>query len=100
MNPDFVDVTIQSYRHRYGNASGDADHDELEARLAAQPSIGIPAIVLHGECDGVGPPAQSETASRHFSGPYERIVVPVAGHFLPREAPSAVVDALRALGGR
>ena len=96
-NPDFVDVTIQSYRHRYANAPGDPACDELERRLALQPAIGVPSIVLHGECDGVGPPQQSADASRHFSGSYERKVVPVAGHFLSREAPQAVVDAVLAL---
>lgn len=98
-NPDFVDVTIQSYRHRYASAPGDPAYDELERRLAAQPSIAVPAIVLHGACDGVGPPAQSENAARHFGARYERKVVPVAGHFLPREAPMAVVGAVRGLGG-
>lgn len=96
-NPDFVDVTIQSYRHRYGNAPGDPACDELERRLALQPVIGVPTIVLHGECDGVGPPAQSAGAARHFSGPYERKVVPVAGHFLSREAPGVVADAILSL---
>jgi pimeloyl-ACP methyl ester carboxylesterase len=97
-NPDFVDVTIQSYRHRYGNAPGDPAYDALEKRLEAQPLIVVPTIVLHGECDGVGPAAQSEGAARHFNGRYERKVVAVAGHFLSREAPHAVVDALLALG--
>jgi pimeloyl-ACP methyl ester carboxylesterase len=96
-NPDFVDVTIQSYRHRYGNAPGDPAYDELERRLALQPAIGVPAIVLHGECDGVGPPEQSAGAARHFSGPFERKVIPVAGHFLSREAPQAVADAILSL---
>ena len=54
-NPDFVDVTIQSYRHRYGNAAGDPAYDALEARLAGQPAIDVPTIILHGEEDGVGP---------------------------------------------
>ena len=96
-NPDFVDVTIQSYRHRYGNAPGDPAYDDLERRLAAQPPIAAPTVVLHGECDGVGPPQQSADASRHFSGSYQRKVVPAAGHFLSREAPQTVVDALLAL---
>ena len=96
-NPDFVDVTIQSYRHRYGNAPGDPAYDDLERRLATQPPIAAPTVVLHGECDGVGPPEQSADAARHFSGSYQRKVVPVAGHFLSREAPQAVVDALLAL---
>src|SRR5947199_7164738 len=34
-NPDFVEVVIQSYRHRYGNAPGDPAYDASEAKLAA-----------------------------------------------------------------
>ena len=96
-NPDFVDVTIQSYRHRYGNAPGDPALEPLEQRLAERPPITVPTIVLHGACDGVGPPEQSENHARHFTGRYERRVVPVAGHFLSRETPDAVVQAVRDL---
>ena len=98
-NPDFVDVVIQSYRHRYGNAPGDPAYDATEAKLAAQPPITVATIVLHGEADGVGPPAGSEAAARHFTGSYQRRVIPVAGHFLPREAPEAVVAAIKELSG-
>jgi pimeloyl-ACP methyl ester carboxylesterase len=96
-NPDFVEVTIQSYRHRYGNAPGDPAVEQLERQLAAQPPIAVPAIVLHGEADGVGPVAGSAGHARHFTARYERRVVPAAGHFLSREAPDAVVQAVRDL---
>jgi pimeloyl-ACP methyl ester carboxylesterase len=96
-NPDFVDVTIQSYRHRYGNAPGDPALEPLEQRLTEQPPITVPTIVLHGACDGVGPPEQSERHARHFTARYERRVIPVAGHFLSRETPNAVVQAVRDL---
>jgi pimeloyl-ACP methyl ester carboxylesterase len=98
-NADFVDVTIQSYRHRYGNAPGDPALEHLEARLAERPAITVPAIVLHGACDGVGPPEQSEAHAHHFTARYERRVIPVAGHFLSRETPDAVVQAVRDLLG-
>ncbi len=98
-NPDFVDVTIQSYRHRFGNALGDPAFDDIEWQLAAQPPIAVPAIVLHGACDGVDPAEQSEGAARHFTARYERRVVPHAGHFLSRETPEAVVEAIRDLAG-
>jgi len=98
-NPDFVAVVIQSYRHRYGNAPGDPRYAAVEARLAARPTIAVPTIVLHGAADGVGPAAGSEGHARYFTGPYQREVVPVAGHFLPREAPEGVVSAVRELGG-
>jgi pimeloyl-ACP methyl ester carboxylesterase len=96
-NPDFVDVTIQSYRVRYGNAPADPAFDEIERRLAAQPPIAVPTIVLHGERDGVQPPELSAGAAKFFTGRYERRVVPVAGHFLSREAPETVIQAVRDL---
>ena len=96
-NPDFVDVTIQSYRHRYGAAPGDPAVEPLEQRLAGQPKIEVPTIVLHGAADGVGPPENSEHHARHFAAGYERHVVPLAGHFPSRETPGPVVQAVRDL---
>jgi pimeloyl-ACP methyl ester carboxylesterase len=98
-NPDFVDVTIQSYRHRYGAAPGDPAVEPLEQRLAGQPKIQVPTIVLHGAADGVSPPTNSEHQARHFAARFERHVVPVAGHFLSRETPEPVVQAVRDLLG-
>jgi pimeloyl-ACP methyl ester carboxylesterase len=93
-NPDFAEVSVHSYRHRYGNAPGDPALEYFEVRLAEQPPIAAPTIVLHGAEDGVYPPQESAQAHAHFTGSYERRVVPVAGHFLPREAPEEVVSAL------
>jgi len=93
-NPDFVEVVIQSYRHRHGAAPGDPALDAIEAQLALQPPITVPTISLHGECDGVGPPDSIDHHTRHFTGPYQRRLIPIAGHFLPREAPGAVVRAI------
>jgi hypothetical protein len=47
-NPDFVDVVIHSYRHRFGNAPGDPTLEEIEQRAAAGPPITVPAVVLQG----------------------------------------------------
>jgi pimeloyl-ACP methyl ester carboxylesterase len=93
-NPDFVSVVIHSYRHRFGAVPGDAALEAIEERLAARPPIAVPTIALHGASDGVHPPQETEAHARFFSGPYERRVVPVAGHFLPRETPDAVVQAI------
>ena len=92
-NPDFVDVTIQSYRHRFGNAPGDPALAPIEQRLAARPTIAAPTIVLHGEANGVGPPETSAGHARFFTGPYQRRVIARAGHNLPQEGPEAVTAA-------
>jgi pimeloyl-ACP methyl ester carboxylesterase len=96
-NPDFVDVVIQSYRHRFGYAAGDPAFDATERLLAAQPTIPVPTIVLHGAGDGVGPHETSAKHARFFTGPFERRVIPVVGHNLPQENPAAVVAAIRDL---
>lgn len=92
-NPDFVDVVIQSYRHRFGYAAGDPALEEIERALAGRPSIGVPSVVLHGGYDGVTPAVGSEDLSR-FTGPIRREVVPGVGHNLPQEAPAAMVRAV------
>jgi pimeloyl-ACP methyl ester carboxylesterase len=99
-NPDFVEVVIQSYRHRYGYAPGDPLLEPIEAQLAAQPPIGVPTLNLHGADDGVTPLASDDWAAPHFSGPYERRVIPGVGHNLPQEAPAAVVTAVADLLAR
>jgi pimeloyl-ACP methyl ester carboxylesterase len=98
-NPDFVAVTIQSYRHRFGYAAGDPALEPIEQRLATQPAITVPTIVLHGASSGIQPPAGSETHARLFAGPYQRRVLPKIGHNLPQEAPQAVAEAILELAG-
>jgi pimeloyl-ACP methyl ester carboxylesterase len=96
-NPDFVDVVIQSYRHRFGLAPGDPAVEKTEERLAARPPITVPTIVLHGHANGVLPVASSERDRRYFTGRYERRVIASAGHNLPQEAPAEFADAVLAL---
>jgi len=96
-NPDFVEVVIQSYRHRFGYAAGDPAFEATERLLAAQPKIAVPTIVLHGAGDDVDPPEISAKHARFFTGAFERRVVPVVGHNLPQESPAAIVAAVRDL---
>ena len=98
-NPDFVEVVIHSYRHRHLNAPSDPRFTEVERRLASRPPITVPSIVLHGADDTVGPPYRSEGEMTQFTPGTARRVVPKAGHFMPREQPGAVVEALLALLG-
>ena len=95
-NPDFVEVSIHSYRHRWGNAPGDHRYDEIEARMAKLPRIGVASTVLHGANDGATFPETSAGKERYFTGPYKRLVVGGVGHFIQRERPNAVVEAVLA----
>ncbi|MDN3565405.1 alpha/beta fold hydrolase [Paeniroseomonas aquatica] len=93
-NPDYVATVIQSYRHRFGYASGDPALEPIEAALAAKPAIPVPTICLHGAGDGVGPVQSSAGHARHFTGSYERRVIPLVGHNIPQEAPAEFAKAI------
>lgn len=97
-NPDFVEVVIHSYRHRNGNATGEARFVEMEQRLARRPKIEIPSIVLYGGDDGIARPAPDSGQERSvFTSLAARRIIAGAGHFLPRENPAAVASALMEL---
>lgn len=93
-NPEFVEVVIHSYRHRFGYVPGDPALDEVERRLATKPSIRVPTIAVCGGDDGVAPPRGKDPHVARFSGRYERRVLPGIGHNIPQEAPEATVAAL------
>ena len=96
-NPDFVDVAIHAYRHRYGLVPGDPAAEDTERRLSAQPRISVPTIVLHGGDDEVTPVTGSEHHDRFFASTYERRVIPRVGHSLPQEAPDEFAAAVRSI---
>jgi pimeloyl-ACP methyl ester carboxylesterase len=92
--PDFVDVVIHSYRHRFGLVPGDPALEDVERKLAAQPDIAVPSVILEGEDDGVTPPHEPPPRFTALRG-HQR--VPGAGHDLPQEAPDAFASAVLAL---
>jgi pimeloyl-ACP methyl ester carboxylesterase len=93
-NPDYVDIVIHSYRHRFGLVPGDPAYADLERRLAAQPVIQVPTITLDGDADGVVPATDGSAAAAKFGGFRAHRIVPKAGHNLPQENPGAFVEAV------
>jgi pimeloyl-ACP methyl ester carboxylesterase len=89
-NPDWVDIVIHSYRHRWGFAAGDRRYEELERRLDPAPVIGVPTLLLHGAGDACNDPSVSEGKEHFFAGRYVRKLLPGIGHFPQREAPDEV----------
>ncbi len=96
-NPDYVDVVIQSYRHRYDLADGDPQYADLQRRLAALPVISVPAITLDGEGDGVIPATDGAASAAKFTGRRTHRIIARAGHNLPQEEPEAFAAAVMEL---
>ncbi len=91
-NPDFVEVVIHSYRHRYGLVEGDPAVIEIENRLQRQPDISVASITIDGDVDGVDTGTQHHAAK--FKGRHEHRVFRDAGHNLPQEKPEQWVQAI------
>jgi pimeloyl-ACP methyl ester carboxylesterase len=96
-NPDYVDVVIHSYRHRFGHAAGDPRYADLQRRLASQPPIAVPSITLDGDRDGVLPASDGSASASKFTGRRIHRIVPGAGHNVPQEAPEAFSAAVMEL---
>ena len=95
-NPDWVDITLHSYRVRWGNAPQDPRFAELEERMKKHPIIEAPTVQLHGADDGasLADAATAEEQAKSFSGGFRREILPGVGHFVPRERPEAILRAI------
>lgn len=97
-NPDFIAVTLHSYRHRHGLAPGDPAYSETERRLAALPPVRVPAVTLDPLDDGVMAPGHSARGQGdRFPARVAHREVAGAGHALPQEAPDAFAEVVEAL---
>jgi pimeloyl-ACP methyl ester carboxylesterase len=96
-NPDYVDVVIHSYRHRFGLADGDPQYADIQRRLAARPVITVSAITLDGDGDGVAAATDGSAQAARFTARRAHRVIPRAGHNLPQEEPEAFAAAVMEL---
>lgn len=90
-NPDWAEITLHSYRVRWGLAPRDPAYDTLEARIAADPTIHVPTLMIQGGADPCTLPVTSEGKEKLFAGRYERHVLADVGHFPQRQDPKGVL---------
>jgi pimeloyl-ACP methyl ester carboxylesterase len=93
-NSDWAEITLHSYRVRWGLAPRHPAFDGLEARIAADPVIRVPTLVLHGGADPCNDPVTSEGRESLFAGTYRRRVLDGLGHFPQRQGPKLVAAEL------
>ncbi|KAI8671923.1 Alpha/beta hydrolase [Fusarium sp. Ph1] len=96
-NDDWAPISIHAYLQRWGETTGAAEHQELEEQLFQNPPVQVPTIMLQGENDSDNLPATSEGKEQLFLQSYARHIVPGVGHFIPREAPEQVLNAIQQL---
>jgi hypothetical protein len=78
------------------NAPGEPRFLDMERRLAEQPPVTVPAIVLAPGATGLGgrPSPNAAGDQRRFTNLKARRIVEGAGHDLPAQKPEAVSEAL------
>jgi pimeloyl-ACP methyl ester carboxylesterase len=88
-NPDWIEVTLHSYRARWDEAEPDPRSRWLEDRIRATKTLSLPALYLQGAVDGVNPPSASKDVPGKFTGPFAFVTLAAVGHFPQRENPQA-----------
>ncbi len=95
-NPDFVDVAVHSYRHRFQLAPGAPEYQGDEAGIAGLPQIHVPTIAISALDDGLREPKPTREHAAHFSRLVDDVRLHV-GHNPPQEAPEDFVTAVARL---
>jgi len=94
-HPDWIATTLNGYRLRWlPQEPRDPSFDPLRRRLSEIEKISVPTLMIQGGSDFCDSPKESEGQEKYFTGGYRRIVIDGAGHFVHREAPQAVAEAV------
>jgi pimeloyl-ACP methyl ester carboxylesterase len=94
-NPDWVATVISGYRG--GAPNIDPDDAQRQQATMRFPQIRVPTLNLQGANDGVDLFADTQLGQEKFYvGGLDTRVLPNCGHFLHREHPDAVAQAIRA----
>jgi pimeloyl-ACP methyl ester carboxylesterase len=93
-NPDWLAITLSSYRGRWREEPRDPRYDVLRQKIAATERLNVPTLMIQGAADGTVLAKSTEDKDRYFTGGYRRLVLDEIGHFPTREAPDAVADAI------
>ncbi|MBY4206386.1 alpha/beta hydrolase [Rhodococcus fascians] len=96
-NPDFVDVSVHSYRHRYGIEAGDIAYAATQDLLTRQPAITVPTVVIDPTEDTVASLYGRPDHAAHFTDLIDVRQVE-CGHNPPQELPGQFADAVMTLG--
>ena len=85
-NPDFVDIVIHSYKHRYGLVDGDKSYSNIENKLSLTPNIKVPTITIDGLMNGVREPKREKNIKK-FTNLIKHKLLKNVGHNVPQESP-------------
>lgn len=94
-NPDYIPVVLDAYNRNPAAIISDPRAAHLEPLISASPRVTVPTVVLLGKDDGINlfDPAML-AQSDFFTGDYHAYGIDGVGHFMHRERPQVIIDAL------
>lgn len=93
-NPDWIAITLNSYRGRWRDEPKDPRYDALRERVRRVERLSVPTLMIQGLMDGTVLAKSTEGNENLFTGFYRRLELAGVGHFPMREAPNEVAAAL------
>ncbi|GAB3399830.1 alpha/beta hydrolase [Schumannella luteola] len=94
--PQFAETVVHYYRHGAGEAAGDERYAAAQRLLDTWPAIEVPTTFFVGTEDGCETLPAARAAASSFANGYDLVELDGVGHFVQREAPDAVAEAIRA----
>lgn len=96
---DFADVILHAYRSQWDHAPLDPHYSKPQARFMSTETLSTPTTLIHGIEDHCELVETTDIAEKHFTVPYQRVLLAGVGHFPQREAPdrtsATILDHLR-----
>lgn len=94
LNQDWIEITLHSYRVRWGLAVPDIQYQELQKRLKADPVIKVRTLSIRGKSDPIHAPSLYPGDRSLCSDGFQFVQINNSGHFPQRENAQEVNEAL------
>ncbi|KRN99352.1 alpha/beta fold hydrolase [Companilactobacillus kimchiensis] len=86
-NSDWSDVTLNTYRERWGYAPFDGKYADMKERLDKVKKISVPTLNILGKDDTCTDYRMNQNMSQYFDKGFKQEIWSGTGHFIQREAP-------------
>ena len=92
-NPDWLDITLNTYRGRWGYAVQTDFYQNLEQKLDDKVKIEVPTLNILGKGDTCTDYRMVQGMGEHFKADFKQGIWDNIGHFVQREDPKRVATA-------
>lgn len=92
-NPDWAEVTLNTYRERWGYAPTDGAYADLAERLRQSAQIQVPTLNVIGKEDTCTDYRMAVGMAHYVEAPFAQEFWEATGHFIQREQPARVAQA-------